>query len=142
LAYQLTYERKAREQLNSFYSDYAGEVAELMKNWLNGLAEAAEKGASEGLSNDFLEELTTILEDIESNDFSYSLDKMKKADLATKIRAILKWITKRSPPWQLRHAAHEFAIYYAVVRVHVIYEIDHLTPPKVIFRKFIDLPNQ
>jgi hypothetical protein len=126
--------------LSQAQDDYGAAFREDTERWLLQLATEAETGNHE-ISADLSQWVDSILGS-SSSSWGHSWHRLLKTRLGDRLRALLTFARRRSPPWELRTSVRRFSvlgIFTAEVLVH--FEVDHVNK-RVIFRQFLGLPGQ
>ena len=143
MSYRIRFHHKARVELDLCCETYPC-MREPLWLWLHALAEEAEH-PRDRFSFD-IEDLPPYLakafEPFESS-WEYTVDRLGEATWGEDMKAILKIVRTRRPPWQLRAAWRAFAVLGATFHCWpiVFFDVDHVGK-QVVIRLFDGLPGQ
>jgi hypothetical protein len=139
MAYRLRYEAEAKAEIQEAKDTYPGSFAAAVNAWLLLLAAEAE-GGTYPLSLDAEDWLEAAEGAIESR--RHLWNKFWEVGSRDKVRALIAFVKKRRPPWELRTATKPFTIPGdSCHEVTAVYEVNHVEK-EIRFRMFVGLPAQ
>ena len=138
MAYQIRFYEGAKQELEACRQTYSPHDAKKIDDWLMDIAEASELG-NESISQDAFE----LLEELEKEkgEWKCSWDHWKAADGTQKLKALLKVLRTRKPPWRYRMTMRWFSFLDDLFtrEVHAHFFVDDVEC-KIVFIKFYGLP--
>ena len=142
MSYRIRFRARAKQEL-LIAKQYGVEFSEELDSWLADIAEACHRRDS-SISIDLIELLDEGTQAVEnSSAWKQAWKRWRNAAPVEKLKALVVFLKKRCPPWELRATSKWFTGILGVFDcdIHAYFEVNHVAG-EVVFTMFTGLPGE